>query len=96
MNIKIEEYTYLLNLSYIEAVTLLLDKYETVKDDYYREKSYERFLRKEIKSIARGKYSRAMEGLHCHHIAENKYLNLSNKFYIIQYKYPYKLQKKNV
>lgn len=87
-------YNHLLTLSYDEAVTLLLDKYGQAKDDYFREKSYERFLNKEIKSIAKGKYSRTSEGLYCHHIDENKYSNLSNLQFILAYKYSFELQKK--
>ena len=34
-------------------------------DDYYREKSYERFLNNEIKHITKGKYSRTNDGVFC-------------------------------
>ncbi|WP_226910158.1 hypothetical protein [Marinilactibacillus psychrotolerans] len=94
MENKLEYYSYLLTLSYDEAVIFLLDKYGISKDDYFREKSYEKFLKKQIKSITSGKYKRTSEGLYCHHISENKYLNLSNKDYILNKKYPFKLHKK--
>lgn len=94
MQTKLEYYSDLLTLSYDEAVILLLDKYGTSKDDYFREKSYEKFLKKQINSITPGKYTRTSEGLYCHHIAENKYLNLTNKNYISDNKYPFELQKK--
>lgn len=94
MQTKLEYYSDLLTLSYDEAATLLLDKYGISKDDYFREKSYEKFLKQQIKSITPGNYKRTYEGLFCHHIAENQYLNLSNKNYISNNKYPFELHKK--
>lgn len=91
---KTEAYYQLLNLSYDGAVNFLLNKYGPSKDNYFKEKSYNRFLKKEIKSIAKGKYSRTSEGLYCHHIDENEFENLSNAFFISEYKYPFDLQKK--
>lgn len=91
---KYNGYLELLSKNYDESVVFLLQKYGPAQDDYYREKSYDRFLNKEIKSISRGKYRRSIEGLYCHHIAENKYSNLSNSSYIFKYKYPFSLQKK--
>lgn len=82
---KTEDYYQLLSLSYDGAVNFLLNKYGPSKDNYFKEKSYNRFLNKEIKSIAKGKYSRTSEGLYCHHIAENEFANLSNNFYISNY-----------
>lgn len=84
----------LLNLSYSQLVQYLIKKYGEVLDEFYREKSYQRFLNKEIKSITRGKYSRAKEGLYCHHILENKYENISSKDFIAHFKYPYEYHKK--
>ena len=84
----------MLTLSYDAAVEILKFKYGTGLDDYYREKSYKRFLKKEIKSITKGKYQRTSEGLYCHHIDENKYLNISNKDFIFRKKYPYDIQRK--
>lgn len=94
MATKIEVYYYLLTLSYIEAVRFLLDKYGPSKDDYFKEESYEFFLRKERKSIRRGNYSRTSEGLYCHHIAENEFANLADAYFISKYRYPFDLQKK--
>ncbi|WP_035050927.1 hypothetical protein [Carnobacterium pleistocenium] len=94
MQTKLEYYSDLLTLSYDEAIILLLNKYGTSKDDYFRESSYERFLKKEIRTITRGKYTRTSEGLYCHHIAENKYLNISDEVYISRNKYSFELQKK--
>ncbi|QZN89751.1 hypothetical protein K5X77_10150 (plasmid) [Vagococcus lutrae] len=94
MENKLNYYKNLLNLSYNEAIELLLKKHGPVKDDYFREKSYARFLNKEIKKITKGKYSKTDQGLYCHHIAEDKYLNLSNNEYIIKNKYPFELHKK--
>ena len=59
------------------------------------EKSYERFLKREIKSITKGKFSRTNEGLFCHHIDEDKFENLSNIKFIKVNKYPFKYQKKD-
>lgn len=81
-------------LSYRELVQLLIKKYGEVTDDFFREKSYARFLNEEIKTPAKGKYSRALEGLYCHHIFENKYENIGNLEFIRAYKYPYELQRK--
>lgn len=44
-----EGYNYLLSISYDEAVEFLLHKYGPAQDDYFREKSYERFFKNEIK-----------------------------------------------
>lgn len=91
---KLTHYYYLLTLSYNEAVRFLLNKYGPGKDDYFKEKSYDRFLRKEIKSIGTGNYSRTPEGLYCHHIAENEFANLSQTSWILSYQYSFELQKK--
>lgn len=91
---RLIHYDYLLSLTYAEAVKLLLERHGNSSDDYYREKSYDRFLKREIKTITRGKYSKTSEGLFCHHIAENKYLNLSDTLYILRNKYSFELQKK--
>ena len=74
---KYNEYSQLLDATYSQAVAYLLNKYGAVTDDYYKEKSYTRFLNGEIKSISKGKYTRASEGLYCHHISEDKFQNLS-------------------
>lgn len=94
MATKTTHYYYLLTLSYNEAVRFLLNKYGLGKDDYFKEKSYDRFLRKEIKSIGIGNYSRTSEGLYCHHVAENQFSNLSQNSWILRYKYSFELQKK--
>ncbi|MFL2106032.1 hypothetical protein [Desemzia sp. FAM 23991] len=99
MNKTEEKLVYLfttVSLFYLSSLILqlALNKYGPSKDDYFREKSYKKFLRKQIKSIAPGNYKRTSEGLYCHHIAENKHLNLSNKEYISNNKYPFELQKK--
>ncbi len=92
---KKDWYLELLTKNYEEAIEILLKKYGKAEDDYYSEKSYERFLKGEIKSITRGKYSRTCEGLYCHHIDEIRYENLSSSNYIKWYKYPFYLQKKD-
>lgn len=91
---KKEEYLVLLSKTYNEAVDLLLKKYGEAVDDYFSEQSYERFLKGEIKKITKGKYSRSVEGLECHHIDENKFLNMSNESFIKLENIPFKYHKK--
>lgn len=40
---KLTEYKQLLSKNYDKAVEFLLKKYGTAEDDYFNEKSYERF-----------------------------------------------------
>ena len=92
---KLNGYLNLLSLSYEDAVDNLLKKYGSVKDDYFRENSYKRFFAGEIKSITKGKYSRATEdGLYCHHVKEDEYLNLANLSFLKEQKPPYSVQKR--
>lgn len=91
---RLESYLKLLDGTYFDCVNVLILKYGEVKDDYYRERSYNRFLNDEIKNISKGKYSRATEGLECHHINEYKCIDLSNKEAIRHFQYPFDLQKK--
>src|SRR5699024_12728544 len=90
---KKDEYLVLLSKTYNEAVECQLKKYGAAEGEYYREKSYERLLKGEIKRITKGKFSRSMEGLECHHILENKFLNMKNSSFIrdqkITFKYHY-------
>lgn len=91
---KYNYYKGLLSLSYSDAVQSLIEKHGEVVDNYYKEKSYNKFLNGEIKRIAYGKYTKTKEGLYCHHILENEYENISNKEYIAHYKYPYEYHHK--
>lgn len=91
---KLIGYQKMLQGTYDEAIILLLKKYGTVGDDYFREKSYELFLSGKRKSITRGKYSRTSDGLYCHHIDEFKDLNLSNLNFIKKFRYPYEYHRK--
>lgn len=91
---KYNYYINLLNSTYEDAVKQLIEKHGEVIDDYYREKSYAKFLNGEIKTIARGKYSKTGEGLYCHHTLETKYENISDKKFIAHFKYPYEYHKK--
>lgn len=88
-------YNDLLTLSYCEVLQLLIKKYGEVTDDYFKEKSYARFLNEEIKTPGKGKYSRALEGLYCHHIYENQYENIGNLDFIRAFKYPFEIQQKS-
>lgn len=91
---KYNYYKGLLNLSYSDMVQHLIEKHGEVVDNYYKEKSYNKFLNEEIKSIASGNYTKTKEGLYCHHIMENEYENISNKKFIAHYKYPYEYHHK--
>lgn len=91
---KFTNYKELLSKTYEEAIDHLIDKYGGSEADYYSEKSYKKFLNGEIKNITKGKFTRTDEGLYCHHIDEKSNLNLSDKWYIKELKYPFKFQKK--
>src|SRR5699024_5944604 len=73
----------------------LLEKYGAAQDDYYRERSYYRFLKGEIKNITYGKYSRTSEGLYCHHIDEIKELKISDQSYVKANNLSFEYQKKD-
>ncbi|WP_341963562.1 hypothetical protein NM897_16905 (plasmid) [Planococcus maritimus] len=90
-----KEYEDLLLKTYDEAVVFLLQKYGSVQHDYFIEKAYRRFMAGEIKTIKKGGHTRTIDGLVCHHIDENKSLNLSNLSYIKRDKIPFKYQKKD-
>ncbi|MFL2101520.1 hypothetical protein [Desemzia sp. FAM 23989] len=76
---KLTEYKQLLSKNYDKAVEFLLKKHGTAEDDYFSGKSYERFLKGEIKNITKGNFSRSDDGLECHHVDEDKFLNISNR-----------------
>ena len=94
MSEKFNYYCSLLDLSYAEAVDLLLNKYGGSQDDYYREKSYLRFFNGEIKNITKGKVTRTKEGLYCHHIFENQYSMLTDSDSLFEQRVPFAAQKK--
>ncbi|NLC34715.1 MAG: hypothetical protein GX760_05575 [Erysipelothrix sp.] len=91
---KLGYYSSLLDMSYDEIVAHLLDTYGVAEDDYFKEKSYERFFNGEINNIGRGKTSRTSDGLYCHHIYENKYEKMADADYIRFQKVPFEYQKK--
>ncbi|VDB98837.1 conserved protein of unknown function [Oenococcus oeni] len=90
-----QNYEDLLNKNYKDAVKTLLKKYGPATDDYFREASYYRFLNGEIKSPTKGKISRTAEGLYCHHIDENKFLNIANHDFILIQSIPFISQKRD-
>ncbi|WP_211316765.1 hypothetical protein [Oceanobacillus arenosus] len=90
-----KEYLDLLSKTYEEAVDFLLQKYGPAHDDYFREKSYQRFMNGEIKNIAKGKISRTNEGLYCHHIDEIKWLKVSDKDFVKRFNIPFECQRKD-
>lgn len=95
MMTKYEEYQHLSSSSYDDAVKLLLQKYGPAKEDYYREKPYEELLAGKRDKLTRVRVSRTSEGLECHHIAENRYLNMAKESFIKQCRIPYDYQKKD-
>ena len=92
---RYHEYKNLLSKTYDEAVEYVLQKYGFAQDDFFREKSYHRFLNGEIKNITKGKYSRTDEGLYCHHIDEIRELNISDQNFVKSNKIPFEYQKKD-
>lgn len=92
---KLSDYMDLLNKTYDEAVDILLTKYGPAEDDYFREKSYYRFLNGEIKNITKGKFTRTSEGLYCHHIDEKKELKISDPLFVKKYNIPFDYQRKD-
>lgn len=90
-----EEYLDLLSKNYEEAVDWLLQKYGPAQDDYFRESSYHRFMNGEIKTISKGKASRTIEGLYCHHMDEIKWLKISDQYFVKTYNIPFETQRKN-
>ena len=89
-----KEYQDLLLKNYDEAVDFLLQKYGSAQDNYFKEKSYKRFMNEEIKGIGKGNISRTREGLYCHHIDENIMPKISDPVFIREYKIPFEYQKK--
>lgn len=92
---KYKAYKNLLSKTYNEAVEFLLQKYGFAQDDYYREKSYHRFMNGEIQNITRGKYSRTDEGLYCHHVDEIRELKISDQSFVKSNNIPFAYQKKD-
>ena len=91
---KLDYYSSLLEMNYEELVTYLVSKYGIAQDDYFKEKSYERFFKGEIKNIGKGKTTRTSEGLYCHHIYENQFEKMADADYIRFQKVPFEYQKK--
>ncbi|MGP5394410.1 hypothetical protein ACTXLQ_12710 [Enterococcus hirae] len=92
---KKERYEALLKMSYNELVEHLWNKYGAVRDDYFSEKSYNRFVNGEIKTLnVKKKAKRTEDGLYIHHVDENKYVNPSNAIFVKAWKIPYDAQKK--
>lgn len=92
---KKDYYLSLLNYSYLELVSVLLEKYGSAIYDYYSEYSYKRFFQGKVKTIStNSKVTRTDEGLYTHHIDENIYTNMSNISHVRGQKIPYSSQKK--
>lgn len=87
-----ESYLRMMNMNYLEAVEYLKEKYGPAEFNYFKEKSYNKFMNGEIKSITKDKYSRTNEGLYCHHIFENQYQNLANFDFLEWQRPPFETQ----
>jgi hypothetical protein len=85
----------LLDGSYQDAVSALLEKYGPATDDFFSDKSYARFKNGEIKAPSKRKISRTNEGLFCHHIDEDKQILISTPQAILFYDIPFEYQKKD-
>lgn len=95
MSNKKKYYKKLLDKSYIQLVSLLNDKYGPAEFDYFPQKSYERFLNNEIKTLGKNrKISRTAEGLYCHHVDEDKEIMISSPDYIKMFNIDFNCQKK--
>lgn len=96
MSEKLDQYERLLGMDYKTAINSLLKKYGLAQDSYViNEKSYDKFLRGEIKHFIKSKkISRSNEGLYCHHICEDKYYNLSNEKAVFLQQLPFSTQAK--
>ena len=88
-------YQELLNLTYKECCDFLIEKYGEATDDYFSEKSYNRFKNREIKTIQKKKIARTDEGLYCHHIDEDKQILISTPKAILKFDIPYEYQKRD-
>lgn len=94
MSAKFDNYINLYNMDYDNAIQFLKQKYGVGKDDYFSQKSYERFLRGETKNLRKGNYQRTSEGLYCHHVNEHMYGGLSNAYRIKKDNLDFEHQKK--
>lgn len=88
-----QDYLRLIEMSYQDAVEFLLEKYGPVKENFFNEKSYNRLLNGEIKTISATKSSGVDRGLIRHHIDEDKYQNMTKENFIINQNIPYEAQK---
>jgi len=95
LTMKSIKYEQLLNLNYDQAINHLMSKYGDATEDYFSEKSYQRFKDGEIKSLTKKKISRTAEGLYCHHIDEDKQIMISNPNAIKKYDIPFAYQRKD-
>lgn len=89
---RLTHYLDLITQPYSQAVATLQAKYGNVTANYFQEPSYQRFLAGEIKTIAKGDFSRTNDGLLTHHVAEDHYENLSNPLFINVQRPPYAVQ----
>lgn len=94
--VKLKYYRSLVNMSYKNLVVFLQKKHGPVRDDYFREKSYARFLAGEIKHPVKGKVAATDLGLYTHHVAEDRFESLGLPVYIQKYQYPFSLQRKEM
>ena len=97
MSQRLYDYWNLLELSYDDAVDFLKNKYGSVIDDYFKKDSYNGFMYSKIGAhgaLQRGHYSRTSDGLYCHHISEDKYLNATSIDYCVMQNIPFSVHEK--
>lgn len=95
MEDKFQGYLTLTKMTYTQAVETLKKKYGMAKEDYFTESSYNDFMLGKRKTLTKVRtISRTKEGLYCHHVMENRGLNLANKDYLQHFGYPFEWQKK--
>jgi hypothetical protein len=74
---EFNEFNKLIKMTYIELVDFLREKYGPVPADYFDQESFDKYMLGKTKTIKKNKVSRTEEGLHCHHVDEDKYATLS-------------------
>lgn len=88
-------YDSLISMTYNDAILYLKEKYGTPSFDYFTEKSYTRFMAGEIKTPAKNKITRTSEGLYCHHIKEDTWIQLSSPEKLKMFNVPFDAHKKD-
>ncbi|RRK10828.1 hypothetical protein D1831_05195 [Lactiplantibacillus garii] len=92
---RFQHYLTLIDQPYATAVSQLQALHGPVKDDYFLQASYEQFLAGRVLRLQRGNYSRTRDGLCTHHVAENRFSNMSDAPTIKRLQYPFRFQQRD-